>query len=219
MPRVLMRNVQDFGRALMHLHRQGLRAITVVSLTYGLSIGCSGGGTGPEEPDVGTIEGTVVLDGEGGLEGVRVRLRRPESLLFATTDAQGLYSAEVSSDTWTVSFIDSDSYVGGADSVTVFVPPQESITIEPFNVTRKVYDVEIRAGDIRPEVTRIGVGAMVRWTNRDTDSHDVSFLPLGDPTSDELTSDEQFEWIFDTAGTYAFRCRLHDGETGFVIVE
>jgi plastocyanin len=69
-----------------------------------------------------------------------------------------------------------------------------------------------------PATITISVNGTVTWTNKDGYDHDVtaddsSFF------SANLASGEKYVHQFTTAGTYNYRCTIHAGMTGTVIVK
>jgi plastocyanin len=209
------------GSTFLHINNpRSARVAAILVLAAIVGSACSGDGAGPEIADVGTVQGSVVLEGAGSLAGVRVRLTRALSVdaLFATTDEQGQYSADVPAGEWAVQFFDGKSYMGVTDGVTAVVTRGQTLTIPPFTVRRAFYQVELRQGGVfSPYETLIGAGAIVRWTNLDNVTHNVRFMPSGEVTSDDLAPGEQFELVFSTTGIFAYRCGLHPGEPASLV--
>jgi len=63
-------------------------------------------------------------------------------------------------------------------------------------------------------VVQVAPGATVTWTWRGSLPHDVA----GDGWASEVQQAGTYEHTFATAGTFDYRCHVHDGMTGRVIV-
>ena len=68
-----------------------------------------------------------------------------------------------------------------------------------------------------PQVIRVSSGTTVTWTNTDTDTHTLTFMP-GMMHSTEVAGGGQFRVTFTTAGTYDYLCLYHQGMIGQVVV-
>jgi plastocyanin len=84
-----------------------------------------------------------------------------------------------------------------------------------------VIDVDMKLVAFKPETVRIAVGQTVRWTQHDPGAHTatsgtVEQQPGGVKASADGTFDSgniaqnaTFERTFDSAGTFAYFCRIH----------
>lgn len=80
------------------------------------------------------------------------------------------------------------------------------------------FDVDIAGFAFAPDPLTIPKGTKVTWTNRDTFTHTAT----GDDTSifdsKSLKTGESFSHTFATAGTFTYKCAIHNSMTGTVIV-
>jgi len=67
-----------------------------------------------------------------------------------------------------------------------------------------------------PNSTQVPVGATVTWTWVGSSTHNVTFT---DASSGDKTTGQSFSRTFSSAGTFNYRCTLHGGMTGAVIVQ
>jgi plastocyanin len=78
--------------------------------------------------------------------------------------------------------------------------------------------VEIQGFAFGPETLNVAVGDTVTWTNQDSAEHTVK----GDddiPTqSKPLAQGETYEFTFPEAGTYDYKCTIHDSMQGTIVV-
>ena len=72
-----------------------------------------------------------------------------------------------------------------------------------------------------PAEIRIKVGSKITWTNNDDSPHTVTSESGGktELTSPMLDKGESYAHVFDTPGVYNYRCNLHPGIKGKVVVE
>ena len=78
--------------------------------------------------------------------------------------------------------------------------------------------VEIVGLAFSPETLTVPAGTTVTWVNSDSVSHTA--------TSDDdvwdsgtLTSDGEFSFTLDEAGTFSYFCKIHPSMTGSIVVE
>ncbi len=79
--------------------------------------------------------------------------------------------------------------------------------------------VSIAGFAFAPQDLSIDVGQMVRWTNADAATHTAT--STGGPTSFDsgtLSTAATFDFTFDLAGAYAYRCSFHASMTGTITV-
>ena len=67
-----------------------------------------------------------------------------------------------------------------------------------------------------PDQTTIIQGQTVKWTNDDTVAHTVTFADLD---SGDIGPGQTFIHIFNTAGTFEYKCSIHLNMTSKIIVE
>ncbi len=75
-----------------------------------------------------------------------------------------------------------------------------------------------------PQNTTVNKGTKVTWTNKDSFDHTVTSGTPGNPTglfdSGNIAPNGTFSYTFDSAGTYAYYCKIHpDQMTGTVTVK
>ena len=75
------------------------------------------------------------------------------------------------------------------------------------------------AGDavFSPQTLTTNVGATVTWTNADSIAHS-SVADAGQWKADSIAARGTFQFTFTTAGTYTYKCTIHSGMTGAVVV-
>ena len=79
-------------------------------------------------------------------------------------------------------------------------------------------EVWIQGMAFTPATCTVPVNTTVTWTNKDAAPHNVvsndNLFNSGD-----MNKGATFSYRFTTAGSYAYRCTLHEGMTGTVIVQ
>ena len=81
-------------------------------------------------------------------------------------------------------------------------------------------EVWMRGLAFTPSSITVSAGTTVKWTNKESTSHTVtstSQTPLF--SSGTLGNGGTFSFTFDTPGTYPYRCTLHSGMNGTVVVQ
>ena len=75
------------------------------------------------------------------------------------------------------------------------------------------------AGDavFSPQTLTTNAGATVTWTNADSIAHS-SVADAGQWKADNIAARGTFQFTFATPGTYTYKCTIHSGMTGAVIV-
>ena len=69
-----------------------------------------------------------------------------------------------------------------------------------------------------PMTLTVRAGTTVTWTNQDSSTHTVTAV-AGGFDSGNLTTGTTFTHMFPTAGTFAYRCNIHQYMTGTVVVQ
>lgn len=78
-------------------------------------------------------------------------------------------------------------------------------------------EVWIQGSAFNPATLTVSTGTRVTWQNKDGMTHTVtSDATLFD--SGNLGTNASFSFVFTTAGTYAYHCKIHTGMTGTVVV-
>ena len=70
----------------------------------------------------------------------------------------------------------------------------------------------------QPADLSVAEGTTLRWTNNSDAPHTVTADDGKAFASDQLAENDTWEETFDTAGTYAYHCRIHDYMHGTVTV-
>jgi plastocyanin len=103
-------------------------------------------------------------------------------------------------------------------------------------LAQQQYNIQVRYGDAEstdcagtnncyaPNPAIVSNGDTVVWTNNDYQLHTVTKDPSNDQTrsiffSELLKPGGKYSFIFSTAGTYHYSCRIHPWMTGEIIVE
>jgi plastocyanin len=69
-----------------------------------------------------------------------------------------------------------------------------------------------------PETVTVKVGSAVTWTNQDSFAHSVKSAD-GSFVSQDLQQGQTFTAAFNTAGSFAYICGIHNFMTGTVVVQ
>lgn len=78
--------------------------------------------------------------------------------------------------------------------------------------------VSIQNFAFAPDTIRIKAGQTVTWTNKDTAPHTATSLS-GAFGSNDLSTNQTFQFTFNTAGTFSYHCTVHPMmATAYVIV-
>lgn len=78
--------------------------------------------------------------------------------------------------------------------------------------------VTIQNFAFQPMNLRVNVGTTVKWTNRDTAPHTVTFRDSSLRSGGILRLGDTYSYTFTTAGTFAYYCDLHPYMTAQVTV-
>ena len=68
-----------------------------------------------------------------------------------------------------------------------------------------------------PQTLNTTVGATVTWTNADSIAH-ANVADAGQWRTDSIPVNGTFQFTFAAAGTYTYKCTIHSGMTGSVVV-
>lgn len=77
--------------------------------------------------------------------------------------------------------------------------------------------VKVRDGNFNPTTVNIREDSTVEWLNEGSNAHTVT-ADDGSFDSGDLPSGEDWDWEFDTAGTYAYHCKYHASMKGSITV-
>lgn len=79
-------------------------------------------------------------------------------------------------------------------------------------------EVWIQGMAFDPSTITVTTGTTITWTNKDAIGHSVT-SDNGVFDSGILNPDETFSYIFNTAGTFTYHCKVHSSMTASVIVK
>lgn len=80
---------------------------------------------------------------------------------------------------------------------------------------KKPHTVSISNLQFVPKTLTVAAGTKVTWTNNDSTGHNVIFT---DFHSKALAPGKKFSHVFTTAGSFSYKCTLHPGMTGKIVV-
>lgn len=81
--------------------------------------------------------------------------------------------------------------------------------------------IEIKNIAFNPQSITIVKGDTVTWTNNDTFTHTVTsdiVPPIFDSEPIDIPAGQQFQYTFNTPGTYNYHCEIHTTMHGTIIV-
>jgi plastocyanin len=78
--------------------------------------------------------------------------------------------------------------------------------------------VDIQNFAFDPPVIIVKKGTTVRWENEDEAPHTVTGDTAGGPNSPLLQEDDEYEFTFNTVGSFPYHCTPHPHMRGTVIV-
>ena len=70
-----------------------------------------------------------------------------------------------------------------------------------------------------PDPVTVSVGTKVTWTNSDTFAHTATSDDGTTFDSGNLDKGQSFSFTFTTAGTYMYKCSIHNSMTGVIVVK
>ena len=76
-------------------------------------------------------------------------------------------------------------------------------------------EVQMTPGSFTPDTVRVMKGTAIRWINSDTVAHNTEGPFWATPT---LAPGRSFDERMHHGGPYEYRCTLHSGERGWIIV-
>ncbi len=121
------------------------------------------------------------------------------------------------------------SAVTTPNSIQTPVPPLPTDTMPPLNLTPPAatntpapggtgtVDVTIKNFAFDPPTITIKVGMTVVWTNQDSATHSIT-SDTGIWDSGGIAQGATYSRVFDTAGTFTYKCGIHPTMKGTIIV-
>jgi len=79
-------------------------------------------------------------------------------------------------------------------------------------------EVQIQNMAFNPATITVAINTTVKWINKDGAAHTVTST-TGLFDSGNINHEGTFSHLFATSGTYPYKCSLHSGVTGTVIVQ
>ncbi|MDQ3758185.1 MAG: plastocyanin/azurin family copper-binding protein, partial [Actinomycetota bacterium] len=79
--------------------------------------------------------------------------------------------------------------------------------------------VVIRGSAYEPPTVTVAAGDTVAWTNEDSAEHTVTGDNVAEFDSGRMAKGVTYSRTFPTAGTFAYRCTIHTGMRGTVVVQ
>ncbi len=79
--------------------------------------------------------------------------------------------------------------------------------------------VEMKGSAFTPSAIKVASGATVTWTNSDGIDHNVTFDGAAVPASGNFSTGNKALTMPAAAGTYTYKCTLHPGMSGSVLVQ
>jgi plastocyanin len=106
---------------------------------------------------------------------------------------------------------------GGYSSPSPMTPsPAPATSNTPVSIPVNAQGLGTSA--FNPNPLTVSAGTTVRWTNNDTIAHNTT-SNTNVWSSGTLAPGATFDFTFQTAGTYPYRCTIHPGMTGTVVVQ
>jgi plastocyanin len=162
-------------------------------------------------------EGSVALDPAGEQYGPPRSTRLPFGGPSTVGYISGTVVTATATSSWGYEFDNwsGDAY-GTATRVTVTMNSDKSITANFIEEENMVSIVDFV---FQPSLTTVGVGTTVTWKNNGSVTHTVTSTsgPVSFDSGD-ISPDGTFQFKFETAGTYDYKCTIH-GFSGTVIVK
>ena len=111
---------------------------------------------------------------------------------------------------------------GSASSPPASTPAPAASTSGGTPASGGVTKVQMKNIQFDPRTVTVRKGSTVQWTNEDSVNHDVTKVsgpgPKFSSGSGNLASGDSYQQTFRTAGTIKYRCTIHPGMTGTIVV-
>lgn len=104
----------------------------------------------------------------------------------------------------------------GSDTSSAPTTDTASSAVTASDTTQADFEVLIENHAFKPDSLTIKVGDTVKWTNNDTAGHSVVFDEF---ESGILKKGDSYTHLFDTAGTFAYKCGPHPDMTAAIEVQ
>src|SRR3954451_19771383 len=83
----------------------------------------------------------------------------------------------------------------------------------------KPQSVAMKNIQFNPKKLTVPPGATVTWTNKDTAAHDVTAADFKSGAKGGLKPGDTFSNTFNRVGTFKYRCTVHPGMEGTIVVK
>jgi plastocyanin len=83
----------------------------------------------------------------------------------------------------------------------------------------KTASVELKNIQFNPKTVSVAAGGTVKWTNDDSVGHDVTGSGFKSGAAGGLSNGDTYSHKFATAGNFKYRCTIHPGMEGTVVVK
>lgn len=104
----------------------------------------------------------------------------------------------------------SNGSTGAAEVTSTEVPPG-AVVVDVVTSSRTV-------GEYQPKEASVPVGGTVAWPNKSNAAHNVVFKDESLPSSKLYGENRVFSATFEKAGRYPYRCTIHPGMDGTLVV-
>lgn len=111
--------------------------------------------------------------------------------------------------------------VAAVSALAIAVLVASSMTL-PSSVSAQIINEGTTpdAATFEPDAVTVQPRTTVVWTNTDSSAHTVtSREPAGVFDSGVMGPDEEFEFAFETAGSFEYYCKIHPAMVGSVVVQ
>jgi plastocyanin len=102
---------------------------------------------------------------------------------------------------------------GGGSSKSKSTTPSSGVA------STKPQSVVMKNIQFNPKNITVPPGATVKWTNKDTVGHDVTGSGFKSGGSGGLTPGDTYSHTFNRVGSFKYRCTVHPGMEGTVVVK
>lgn len=100
--------------------------------------------------------------------------------------------------------------------VAPLIKSSPTATATPDTASTKTRNVNINNFSFNPGTLNISKGDTVVWTNRDSAPHQVTGDNLNSPV---ISNGQDFSFVFNSSGTFAYHCAIHPSMKGTIIVK
>ena len=108
-------------------------------------------------------------------------------------------------------------YSSPSSPTTTPTPPAPATGGQSMSVSIPSGAAVLTTTAFNPDVTDVGVGTTVTWTNNDSVAH-TSTANAGGSNSGTVGPGGRFSFTFQSAGSFPYHCAIHPGMVGTVVV-